>query len=406
MKYIIIVGDGMADLPQDKLGGMTPLQKAYKPAIDRLASFGANGLIMTVPDGMVPESDTANLALMGYDPLIYSKGRSPLEAVSMGIDMCECDTAVRANLASVSDGNCDYNDRIMLDHSSSEITTAEADVLIKYLQANLGNDIIKLYTGVSYRHCMIYGGDLQYKDFARPHDIIGRRIGDYYPDSEHGRMMWELQKKSFELLNSHPVNINRAKRRLNKANTLWLWSPGKKPLLPNFKQKFGIKASVICAVDLIKGIGLCAGMNVPYVSGATGALDTDYTAKMQKALDELKNGADLVYIHIEAPDECGHQGDADGKIKAIERIDKYIVGPLTKALDTAQVDYRIAITPDHPTPIALRTHTREAVPFLLYDSRDKKPYADISYSEQSGANGNIYLEKGEKLLPLLLKTQK
>lgn len=406
MKYIIIVGDGMADMPIDELGGMTPLQKAYKPATDRLASCGINGLVMTVPEGMVPESDTANLAVMGYDPLIYSKGRSPLEAVSMGIDMHEYDTAIRANLASVSDGDCDYDDRIMLDHSSDDITTAEADILIKHLEANLGNDIITFYTGISYRHCMIYGDELQYDDFTRPHDIIGHRIGDYYPDSEHGKMMWELQKKSFELLNNHPVNNERAKRGLKKANTLWLWSPGKKPMLPDFRQKFGISASVICAVDLIKGIGLCAGMNVPDIDGATGTLDTNYTAKMQKALYELKNGADLVYIHVEAPDECGHHGDAKGKIKAIERIDKYIVAPLTEALDSAGTDYRLLITPDHPTPIALRTHTREAVPFVLYDSTNKTPYADVSYSEQSGANGNIYLDKGEELLPLLLETQK
>lgn len=406
MKYIIIVGDGMADMPIDELGGMTPLQKACKPATDRLASCGINGLVMTVPEGMVPESDTANLAVMGYDPLIYSKGRSPLEAVSMGIAMHEYDTAIRANLASVSDGDCDYEDRIMLDHSSDDITTAEADILIKHLEANLGSDIITFYTGISYRHCMIYGDELHYDDFTRPHDIIGRRIGDYYPDSEHGKMMWELQKKSFDLLNDHPVNNERAKRGLKKANTLWLWSPGKKPMLPEFKQKFGISASVICAVDLIKGIGLCAGMNVPDIVGATGKLDTDYSAKMQKALYELKKGADLVYIHVEAPDECGHHGDAKGKIKAIESIDKYIVAPLTEALDNAGTHYRLLITPDHPTPVALRTHTREAVPFVLYDSANKTPSADISYSEQSGANGNIYLDKGEKLLPLLLKTQK
>lgn len=406
MKYIIIVGDGMADLPLDELGGMTPLQKASKPATDRLASLGSNGLIMTVPEGMVPESDTANLALMGYDPTVYSKGRSPLEAASMGITMSETDTAIRANLASVSEGECDYNDRIMLDHSSDEITTAEADVLIKYLQAELGNELIHFYTGISYRHCMIYSGEMDYPDFTRPHDIIGQRIGDHCPTSNSGIEMWELQKRSFELLNSHPINIDRAKRGLKKANTLWLWSPGKKPMLPDFKQKFGISASVVCAVDLIKGIGICAGMAVPEVKGATGTLDTDYSAKMQMALQELENGAELVYIHVEAPDECGHHGDIAGKIKAIEQIDKYIVAPLTEALDKANVDYRLAITPDHPTPIRFRTHTRAALPFVLYDSRHKKTGKTVSYCEQSGENGDLYLEKGEELLPLLLELNK
>lgn len=403
MKYIIVVGDGMADLPLKELGGLTPLQYAHKPATNRLAANGINGLVYTVPHGMVPESDTANLALMGYDPRLYSKGRSPLEAASMGLHMDEHDTAIRANLASLSEGNCDYNDRLLLDHSSDEITTEEADILIKYLQENLCGEGFMLHTGISYRHCMICKDLSEYSDFTRPHDIIGKRIGDYLPTSSAGKMLWEMQRRSFDLLSSHPLNISRAERGLKKANTLWFWSPGKKPMLPDFRSKYGLNATVICAVDLIKGIGVCAGMSVPNVKGATGAPDTDYSAKMQAALEALQGGADFVYIHVEAPDECGHHGDAEGKIKSIESIDKYIVAPLTEALDNDGIEYRIAITPDHPTPVHVRSHTHGAVPFLIYDSRKSVCDGVSAYSEQGGADGKIYLEKGEQLLPMLLE---
>ena len=297
-----MLGDGMADNEIAVLGKKTPLEAANKPCMNYLSSNGFNGLVETVPEGMVPESDTANLAVMGYDPRVYSKGRSPLEAASMGIEMADNETAIRANIVALG-GNGDYEDLIMLDHSSDEIPTEEARILIEAVQEKFGNEFLKFYCGISYRHCLIWKDCPEFNDFSRPHDIIGRRIGDYLPKSESSRPMMELMKASYEFLNSHPLNIEREARGLKKANSIWLWSPGKKPSLPSFKEKTGLNASVVCAVDLIKGIGFCAGMNVPYVEGATGAAETDYKAKRDAAINEFKNGADLVYIHVEAPDE-------------------------------------------------------------------------------------------------------
>ena len=402
MKYVILVGDGMADVPLTELGGKTPLSAAYKPGMDLIASKGVNGRVYTIPKGMVPESDTANLSIMGYDPMIYSKGRSPLEAASIGIQMFPEDTAIRANIVTLSEEEEAYEDKHMVDHSAGEITTAEADELIKAVQEAFGDGQKTFYTGVSYRHCLIWKDCPDYTDFTRPHDIIGHCIGDHRPKNASSQAMWELQKASFKLLNNHPVNLARAAAGKRKANSLWLWSPGKKPFLPAFSEKTGLKGTVVCAVDLIRGIGLCAGMDAPTVEGATGALDTNYAGKRDAAIKALEQGSDLVYIHVEAPDECGHQGSYTDKIKAIENIDREILVPLLAYFEAKGEDVRILLTPDHPTPVYARTHTNDAIPFVLYDSTEEKDSGITCYCEQSGFDGGICLPKGEDLIELLI----
>lgn len=396
-----MLGDGMADLPIAALGKKTPLEAADKPIMNMLARYGINGTVETVPEGMVPESDTANLAVMGYDPRIYSKGRSPLEAASMGIKMADDETAIRANLVALG-GNGGYEDLVMLDHSSDEIPTEQARILIAAVQEKFGSEIMKFHCGISYRHCLIWKNCPEFTDFSRPHDIIGRRVGDYLPKSEQSRPMRELMKASYELLNNHPLNLEREAKGLKKANSLWLWSPGKKPSLPSFKEKTGLDASVVCAVDLIKGIGFCAGMNVPAVEGATGAIETNFAGKRDAAINELENGADLVYIHVEAPDEAGHQGKANEKIRAIENIDKEILSGLIAYLNSKNEPYRILLLPDHPTPVSARTHIRAPVPFVLYDSENKKDSGNDCYSEKNCEKSGLFLERGEMLMDLLI----
>ncbi len=401
MKYIVMLGDGMADLPIEALNGKTPLEAANKPSMDFLAAHGLNGMVDTVPEGMVPESDTANLSVMGYDPKIYSKGRSPLEAASMGIEMADNETAIRANIVALG-GEGDYEDLIMLDHSSDEIPTEQARVLIEAVQEKFGNEIMKFYCGISYRHCLIWKDCPDFNDFSRPHDIIGRRIGEYLPKSDSSRPMLELMKASYEFLNNHPLNMEREKQGLKKANSLWLWSPGKKPSLPSFQEKTGLKASVVCAVDLIKGIGFCAGMNVPYVEGATGAIETNFAGKRDAAIQELEKGADFVYIHVEAPDESGHQGKADEKVKSIERIDGEILAGVLEYLRSKGERFRVLLLPDHPTPVSARTHTRAPVPFVIYDSEKECQSGIESYSEKNCESSGLYFERGEMLMDLFL----
>ncbi|MBO5870578.1 MAG: cofactor-independent phosphoglycerate mutase [Clostridia bacterium] len=401
MKYIVMLGDGMADEPIASLSKKTPLEVANKPTMDYLAKHGINGMVDTVPEGMVPESDTANLAVMGYDPKIYSKGRSPLEAASIGIEMQDDETAIRANIVALG-GEGDYEDLVMLDHSSDEIPTEQAKVLIDAVQERFGNEFLKFYCGISYRHCLIWKNCPEFNDFSRPHDIIGRKIGDYLPKSESSRPMLELMKASYELLNNHPLNIERAKNGLKKANSLWFWSPGKKPSLPSFEEQTGLKGSVVCAVDLIKGIGFCAGMNVPEIEGATGTLDTNYIGKRDSAIKELENGADLVYIHVEAPDECGHQGKVNDKIEAIELIDRDILTGVVDYLKSKNEPFRVLLLPDHPTPISTRTHTRAPVPFVMYDSQNEIASGVESYCEKEAKKSGLYLDKGEKLMNMLI----
>lgn len=401
MKYIVMLGDGMADYPVEALGGKTPLEVAKKPNIDRLARGGRLGMVKTVPDGLKPGSDVANLSAMGYDPLKCYTGRSPLEAVSIGIQMDDTDVAFRCNLVTLSDG-AEYAEKTMVDYSSGEITTAEAAELIRAVDEAFRTDEILFYPGISYRHCMIWHQGPVGLNLTPPHDISDRKITEYLPQNP---VILELMKRSYEILKDHPINQDRIARGLNPANSIWLWGEGTRPGVTGFEAAYGVKASVISAVDLIKGIGLCAGMKVIEVEGATGNIDTNFKGKGEAALKTLLDGQDLVYIHVEAPDECGHHGDLEGKIQAIERIDQDIVGPLLKGLEAAGEDYSILVMPDHPTPISIKTHISDPIPYLLYCSTDVTDSGIDTYTEKTGKSTGVYVEPGYLLMQQLLKNK-
>ena len=400
MKFLVLVYDGMADYKIPELDNKTPMEVAKKPYLDKLASVGTVGTVCNVPEGMVPESDTANLAILSYDPRRFSKGRSPLEAVSMGLTMEKDDTAYRCNLVALSEEE-PYEDKIMLDHSADEIPTKEADLLIKALDDALGDEFRRFYTGISYRHCILWKNGNDTFPFNRPHDIIGQRIGDYLPKGEAGEPFLRLMKQSYEILKDHPVNLDRKRRGLKAANSAWLWSPGKKPALPSFLEKWGLRGTVVSAVDLIKGIGLCAGMQVPFVEGATGNYHTNYKGKADAAIEAYENGQDYVYIHVEAPDECGHRAELWNKVHAIEKIDELILRPVCEYLRGRNEPFRVLVLPDHPTPIALRTHTSDPVPFMIYES-DRMHVGTPSFTEDSAAGRRRFIPDGTALMSLFL----
>ena len=402
MKYLVLIPDGMADRPVEALGYRTPMEAAVKPCMDALAARATVGLVSNVPEGMVPESDTANMAILSFDPKVYSRGRSPLEAISMGLTMAPDETAYRCNVVTLSDGG-EYEDKIMLDHSADEITTAEADELIKALEAHFGTEYRHFYTGVSYRHCILWKDGNDTYDFSRPHDIIGRCIRDHLPSEENGGgEFYRLMKESFDVLDQHPVNQARRARGLKPANSAWLWSPGKKPRLPSFTEKWGISGTVISAVDLIKGIGLCAGMQSVDVEGATGNVHTNYDGKAQAAITAFKEGADLVYVHVEGPDECGHRAETDNKVLSVELIDQKILAPVYEYLKSTDEDFKILVLPDHPTPIEIRTHSMEPVPFFLYDSR-KDACGVTTFTEASAAETGLYIPDGFTLMERVIE---
>ena len=403
MKYLVLIPDGMADEPISALDNKTPMAFANKPTTDALAKHSLVGTVSNVPDGMVPESDTANMAILSFDPKIYSKGRSPLEAVSMGIEMQPDETAYRCNVVTLSEDEEAYEDKLILDHSADEISTAEADQLIHALEEAFGDDTHKFYTGVSYRHCLIIKNGNDKYNFMRPHDILGRRIGDFLPrESDGGKEFYELMKKSYDVLNHHPVNEARRARGLKPANSAWLWSPGKKPQLPSFTEKWGISGAVISAVDLIKGIGLCANMKSIDVEGATGNVHTNYEGKANAAIQAFADGIDLVYVHVEAPDECGHRAETENKVLSIELIDQKILAPIYEYLCGTGEDFKIMILPDHPTPIRIRTHSSDPVPFLIYSSKAESDGVD-TFNEDTAREKNFYVPNGHTLLELLIE---
>lgn len=406
MKYLVLIPDGMADEKIEKIGNRTPMEAAKKPMMDALAKTALVGTVSNVPQGMVPESDTANMAILSFNPRVYSKGRSPLEAVSMGIEMQPDETAYRCNVVTLTDNGEDYDDKIILDHSADEISTPEAAELIAALQEKLGNDVRKFYPGISYRHCLIWkNGNDQYP-FMRPHDILGKRIGEYLPKAENGgEDFYRLMRESFEILNHHPVNEARRARGLKPANSAWLWSPGKKPQLPNFREKWGLKGAVISAVDLIKGIGLCAGMRSIDVPGATGNVHTNYKGKADAAVAAFREGYDYVYVHVEAPDECGHRAELENKILSVEKIDAEILKPVYDYLVSTGEPFRVMVLPDHPTPIRLRTHTIDPVPFFIYSS-DQPKTGVATFNEETAAAKNFYLPCGYRLMDLFLDPDK
>ena len=381
----------------EELGGMTPMEAARKPAMDHLAALGQVGIVSTVPRNMKPGSDVANLSVMGYDPAECYSGRSPLEALSVGVAMEDTDVIFRCNLVTLSEDE-PYAQKTILDHSSGEISTQDADILMDAVREAFNNESFAFYTGTSYRHIAVWKHG-QVLDFEPPHDHLGQVIGPFLPkDPRFYRMM----EKSFDILNHHPLNEKRAAEGKNKANSLWFWGAGTKPALQNFKEKTGLTGTMISAVDLLKGIAVGAGMQVVNVPGATGSLDTNYAGKAQAALDALlKNGSDFVYIHVEAPDEMGHQGQAHHKVQSIAYIDEKIVAAVTAGLDAAGEDYRILILPDHPTPIRCRTHTAAPVPFLLYDST-KPLNQGCAFTEASAKKTGVSIEHGYELIQKLI----
>jgi 2,3-bisphosphoglycerate-independent phosphoglycerate mutase len=327
MKFVVVLGDGMADYRVVQLGNRTPLQCANKPNIDRLAQYGEIGMVKTVPDGIPPGSDAANLSVMGYNPAKYYTGRSPLEAVSMGVELSDTDHAFRCNLVTLSmDGS--YEASSMLDYSSDEITTAEAAELIGEINRHLANEEIRFYPGISYRHCMVWNKASGTRTLTPPHDILEKNIAPYLPAGDCSDMLLSLQKKSHALLKDHPVNLARMAKGLRPANSIWLWGEGMKPAIPRFSDKYNRTGSVVSAVDLIKGIGICAGLDSVEVEGATGNIHTNFRGKAVAALNELRKGKDFVYVHVEAPDECGHRFEIENKVKSIEYIDDLVVGTL------------------------------------------------------------------------------
>ena len=396
MKYLVLIPDGAADYPIEALGKKTPLEAADKPTLDRLAKNSLVGTVSNVPSDMVPESDTANLAILSYDPKIYSKGRSPLEAMSMGLDMKPGDIAFRCNVVTVSEGEASYDDKIMIDHSADEITTEEAAELIKALEQAFGTEDRTFYSGVSYRHCMIWHNPPEYGNFSRPHDFPGKGVRDNMPVEPYAALI----RKSYDILNHHPINEARRARGLRPANSIWLWSPGAKPALSSFGDKWGLDASVISAVDLIKGIGICAGLESIDVCGATGNYKTNYKGKADAAIDAFSRGKELVYVHVEAPDECGHRAELENKVLSISLISEKILKPIVEYLSGCGEDYSVMVLPDHPTPICRRTHTLDPVPFMIYRSNLKQNGVSC-FCEKEAAAKNYYIPHGYQLMSLL-----
>lgn len=401
MKYVVVLADGMADYPVPQLSDKTPLQVANKPNMDFLASCGEIGLVKTIPDSLPPGSDVANLSVLGYDPVIYYTGRSPLEAASMGIQMKNTDVAFRANLVTLSDAG-EYKQRIMIDHSSDEITTAEASLLIDAINSSFSNSFLTFYKGISYRHCLIWKDGNLDLDLTPPHDILGKSLDAYLPKGKGSGMILDMMQRSVRILDNHPVNLSRVNRGLKPANSIWIWGQGKKPALPAFKDKYGLDGAVISAVDLIKGLGICAGLDSIDVEGATGNIHTNYKGKAHTALMSLKSGKDFVFIHIEAPDECGHRYETDNKVKSIELIDELVIGTLLKGLQEYE-DYKLLILPDHPTPLSLRTHTRDPVPYILYWKSKSRQGIARRYDEYTAKNSGLVFETGPDLMAYFVK---
>lgn len=402
MRYVIVLGDGMADLPCDSLGGKTPLEVAKKPNMDSAAKYGKMGMMRTVYEGMAPGSDVANLCVMGYNPRIYYSGRSPLEAASIGVPLTDTDITYRANLVTLSNEPV-YENKTMLDYSAGEITTQEASALIQTLKQELDSELFQLFAGVSYRHLLIRKDEKKAGRLTPPHDISDRPIKEYLPEDS---VLLSLMKKSHEILKQHPVNQERIRRGLHPADSLWIWGEGVKPRLDRFSDKYHMTGSVISAVDLIKGIGVLTGLNIIEVPGATGTVHTNFDGKRDAALKALRDGTQYLYIHLEAADESGHQGSAEDKIRSIELIDEKIYGPVLRCLRELKEPFRLLVLPDHPTPLKLKTHTADPIPFLLLkDSDNQLRDADAVYTENYAQKSDIFLEEGHTLLEKVINNE-
>ena len=389
MKYAVVLYDGMADYPVDALGGKTPMECAKKPNFDRMASKGEVGLVRTVAAGLKPGSDVANLSVLGYDPAVCYTGRSPLEAISIGVQMSDTDVALRCNVVTLSDEE-NYDDKTMVDYSAGDISSEDAAEIIKTVQEHFGGGEFDFYPGVSYRHCLIHhGGTTELGTMTPPHDISDRVVGSYISTAESAQKLTKMMRDSYDLLKDHPVNLRRIAEGKRPANSIWLWGEGSKPALENFEEKFGMKGCIVSAVDLLKGIGIGAGMNTPEVEGATGYIDTNFKGKAECAVKEWENGADFVYLHFEAPDECGHRAEPENKVRSIEIIDEQVLPVLLEALEKYD-DYKVMILPDHPTPIKTKTHASDPVPYMIYHKNGEKESGVDSINEKTAeATGNF-----------------
>lgn len=401
MKYVIVLGDGMADYPIEEIGNETVIEHAKTPALDEMAKESEIGLVLTVPEGMSPGSDTANLSVIGYSPKQYYSGRSPLEALSIGVDMKPTDISFRCNIVTVSEEEEDYGDRTIIDHSSSEISTEDAAVLLKAVSEVLEKEYAgyKFYVGTSYRHLTIWDKGTVLP-LTPPHDILGKKIGQYLPED---KTLHEMMEKSYDILVNHPINVERKKKGLNPANSIWFWGAGTRPALSDFEKKNGKKGVMISAVDLLKGIAVGAGMRVIEVEGANGGLHTNYEGKAMAAVKALcDDGYDFAYIHVEAPDEMGHQGSLERKLQAVENLDQKVIRVVKEQLEARGEDFRMLVLPDHPTPIRLRTHVGEPVPYLLYDSTNKFA-SNLRYNEKDAKKSGIYIENGHEIIDHLFE---
>ncbi|HKM34225.1 MAG TPA: cofactor-independent phosphoglycerate mutase [Lachnospiraceae bacterium] len=394
MKYVLVLGDGMADEPIERLNGKTPLEYAETPNLDALSKKSEIGMVHTIPDGMKPGSDTANLSVIGYDPLNFYSGRSPLEALSIGVPMKDTDIALRCNIVTLSEENVPFEEQVIIDHSSSEISTEDCAILLKAVTDELETEEFRFFVGTSYRHCLIWNHG-QVIDLTQPHDVLGQVIAKYLPKEEKFRRMME---RSYEILKNHPMNIERKRQGLNPANCCWFWGAGTRPALTSFEEKTGKKGMMVSAVDLLKGIAVGASMGVAHVEGANGGLHTNYEGKVDAAVKALtEDDYDFVYIHVEAPDEMGHQGSVEKKVQAIHFLDTRVIGPVVERLKERGVDFRMLVLPDHPTPIRVRTHTADNVPYLLYDSTHQKT-EQWNYNEREGRESGILVAKGHQLI--------
>lgn len=397
MKYIVVLGDGMADLPIEELGGKTPLAYAKTETMDALSKKAEIGLVHTIPDGMKPGSDTANLSVLGYDPKIYYSGRSPLEALSIGVPMKDTDIAIRCNIVTISEDEVPFEEKTIIDHSSSEISTEDCAVLLQAVMDELANETYQFYVGTSYRHCLIWDKG-EVVELTPPHDVLGRVIKEYLPAD---KALYEMMKKSYDILVNHPINVERKNQGLNPANCCWFWGAGTKPMLSSFEEKTGKKGMMVSAVDLLKGIAVGAGMGVAQVEGANGGLHTNYAGKVDAALKALtEEEYDFAYIHVEAPDEMGHQGSVERKVKAIEYLDEKVIKPVVDYMNANGIDFRMLVLPDHPTPICVRTHTSDSVPYMLYDSTDLWDKS-WNYNEEEAKESGNYVAKGHELIDYL-----
>lgn len=400
MKYIVILGDGMADKPHEVLGGRTPLEVADKPLMDLLATQGEMGMVRTVPEGMPPGSDVANLSVMGYDPAVYYSGRSPLEAASIGVDLTDTDYTFRCNIVTLSEDE-PYEEKTMVDYSSDEISTPEAEQLLDAVKPVFETEALHFYRGRSYRHLLVWHHAPEGFLLTPPHDISERKITEYLPQGPDD-VLFRMMKQSYDILSVHPVNLARKARGLRPANSLWFWGAGKKPQLSAFERKYHLKGSVISAVDLVMGLGVCAGLKVVEVEGATGNINTNFAGKGEAAVRELLGGQDFVYVHVEAPDESGHRFEPDNKVRSIELIDEKIIRPVKAALEAAGEPFAMLVMPDHPTPLWCRTHTSDPVPYVIYRSLRPETHAVRRYTEREAAATGVFVEHGFEMLDRLI----